>query len=468
VHPIQACQLRGDNAIPVIQKDNGFMNAPAKTLSPFDATAIILGVVIGAGIFKTPSLVAANSGSESMVMLLWLMGGVISFVGALCYAELTTTYPDSGGDYHYIHRAFGNRPAFLFAWARMAVIQAGSIAMISFIVGDYASEVFSLGNRSSSWYAALIILALTAVNTAGIQQGKMLQNVLTSAIVLGLLMIVFSGLALASPPAEAAHASTSFSVPGKAMIFVLLTYGGWNEAAYISAEIRQTERNMTRVLLYSIGTVTLIYLAVNFVFLKGLGLSGTANSDAVAADLMRKAMGNDGAIFISLLIVTAALSTMNAAIITGARTNYALGRDFSLFAFLGRWHGSANTPVNALLLQSAIALSLVFLGSMTRSGFSTMVEYTAPVFWFFLLLVGLSIFILRRKDPGRKRPFRVPLYPLTPVLFCAFCIYMFQSSLAYTGIGALAGVGVLAAGMPVLHLAMKHEKKILTRKGEKL
>jgi basic amino acid/polyamine antiporter, APA family len=440
------------------------MNAPSRTLSTFDATAIILGVVIGAGIFRTPSLVAANSGSESIVMLLWLMGGVISFIGALCYAELTTAYPDSGGDYHYIHRAFGSRPAFLFAWARMAVIQAGSIAMISFIVGDYASEVFRIGSQSSSWYAALIIVALTAVNTTGIRQGKMLQNVLTSAIVLGLLMVVFAGLALASPQASGTPAVPSFSVPGKAMIFVLLTYGGWNEAAYISAEIRHAERNMIRVLLYSIGTITMIYLAVNLVFLKGLGLSGTANSDAVAADLMRRAMGENGAKFISLLIITAALSTMNAAIITGARTNYALGRDFKMFAFLGRWHGHANTPVNALLLQSAIALSLVYLGSMTRSGFSTMVEYTAPVFWFFLLLVGVSLFVLRRKDPLRKRSFRVPLYPVTPLLFCAFCIYMFQSSLAYTGIGALAGVGVLIAGMPVLHLAMKHEKKILPGK----
>jgi len=184
------------------------INAPSKTLSAFDATAIILGVVIGAGIFKTPSLVAANSASESVVMLLWLMGGLISFIGALCYAELTTTYPDSGGDYHYINRAFGYKPAFLFAWARMAVIQAGSIAMISFIVGDYATEVFSLGGQSSSWYAALIILALTAVNTVGIRQGKILQNILTSAIILGLLMIVFAGLALNST--QTANAQASF------------------------------------------------------------------------------------------------------------------------------------------------------------------------------------------------------------------------------------------------------------------
>ncbi len=433
---------------------------PAKTLSPFDAIAIIVGIVIGAGIFKTPSLVAAHSPSELAVVLFWLLGGVLSFIGALCYAELTTSFPDSGGDYYFIRRAFGSRPAFLFAWARMAVIQTGSIAMLAFIIGDYASQLFRIGTDSPSWYAALVIAILTGVNVAGISPGKVLQNFLTAAIVLGLVSVVAAGLSLDSTAGETAR--TSFSAPGKAMIFVLLTYGGWNEAAYISAEIKHFERNMTRVLLYSIGIITVIYVAANVVFMKGLGLAGAARSQTVAADLMRLVMGEPGAQFISVLIVLAALSTMNAVIITGARTNYALGRDFTLFGFLRKWHCGSNTPVNALLLQAGVALALVALGTVTRSGFSTMVEYTAPVFWFFFLLVGLSLFVLRRKEPGRKRPFSVPLYPLTPIVFCLFCAYMFQSSFSYAGIGAVAGAGVLAAGVPLLCLAQKQEKK----KGE--
>jgi APA family basic amino acid/polyamine antiporter len=430
---------------------------PAKSLSAFDAMTIIIGIVIGAGIFKTPSMVASFSGSESAVLYLWLLGGAVSFVGALCYAELATAYPDTGGDYHFINKAFGGKPAFLFAWARMTVIQTGSIAMLAFIVGDYASAVVPLGKHSVPAYAALVIVALTAVNIAGIRQGKLVQNILTGAIVLGLLSVVAAGLSLSQPAAPAP--ASGISVPGKAMVFVLLTYGGWNEAAYISAEIKNGERNLTRVLLLSIGIITAIYLAANLVYLKGLGLAATAGSETVAADLMRQAMGENGARFISLLIVIAVLSTMNASIITGARTNYALGRDFSLLGLLGKWQERVNAPVNALLLQSAIALLLVALGTMTRSGFSTMVEYTAPVFWFFFLLVGLSLFALRRKDPGTVRPFRVPLYPLTPVLFCLFCVYMFQSSFTYAGIGALAGIGVLLAGVPVMIVAANKKAK---------
>src|ERR1041385_6054334 len=165
---------------------------------------------------------------------------------------------------------------------------------------------------------------------------------------------------------------------------------------------------------------------------------------------MRQAVGTAGAIFISALVAVAALGSTNATIFTGARTNYALGRDFSIFSFLGRWHDKANTPANALLVQAVIVLLLITLGTWTRRGFETMVDYTAPVFWFFFLLTGLSLFVLRTQNPTAQRPFAVPLYPLTPLLFCAFCIFMLHSSLAYTGVGALVGVGALLIGAPVL------------------
>jgi amino acid transporter len=430
--------------------------SPARTLSPVDAVAIIVGVVIGAGIFKTPSVVAAHAGSAEAVVLFWLLGGALSFVGALCYAELTTAFPDSGGDYYFIRRAFGLRPAFLFAWARSAVIQTGSIAMLGFVIGDYTAGLLRTGSGSSAWYAAGAIALLTAVNRAGIRQGKLLQNLLTLAIIIGLASLVLAGVSLSAPPSAAPPLAGS--VPGKAMIFVLLTYGGWNEAAYISAEIRNVERNMTRILFFSIGLVTFIYTAVNIVYIKGLGLAATAQSQTAAADLMRLVMGESGARLISLLIVVAAVSTMNAVIITGARTNYALGRDFRLLQFLGSWREHAGAPEAALLVQAVISFLLVGLGALTRDGFSTMVEYTAPVFWFFFLLVGLALFVLRWKEPGRPRPFRVPFYPLTPVVFCLFCLYMFQSSFRYVGAGALTGVAVLAAGLPLMYLALKKER----------
>jgi basic amino acid/polyamine antiporter, APA family len=427
---------------------------PRRTLSVADGVLIIIGVVIGAGIFKTPSLVAASSGTPTEVMLFWLVGGVISLIGALCYAELASTYPHAGGEYHYMTRAFGQTPGFLFAWARMTVIQTGSIAMLAFLIGDYASEIFRLGENSSSHYAGLVILALTAINIAGIRQGKWMQRVLIATLVLGLTFMVAVGFTLVATPAPAVpfSAAPDQGALGRAMIFVLLTYGGWNEAAYLSAEVREKRRSMVKVLLYSIVAITSIYLVINLALLASLGLQGMAGSEAVAADLMRLALGENGARSISLLIAIAAVSTMNATIITGARTNFALGRDFRLFSFLGYWKQGSNTPVNALLLQGAIALGLVALGTGTRSGFVMMVDYTAPVFWFFFLLVGLSLFVLRYREPQVFRPFRVPFYPLTPLLFCMVCSFMLYSSLTYTGRGALFGVVVLTVGLPLLWL----------------
>jgi amino acid transporter len=235
-----------------------------------------------------------------------------------------------------------------------------------------------------------------------------------------------------------------------AMVFVLITYGGWNEAAYLSAEVRGGASAIVRVLLYGIALVAGVYLLVTLAMLHALGQAGMAGSDVVAADVMRKALGENGARLISLLVVITAIGNMNGTMITGARTNYALGRDLPLLARLGHWDDRAGTPTTALWVQGAIALALVVVGSLARSGFSSMVDYTAPVFWLFFLLVGVSVFVLRAREPGVHRPFRVPLYPVTPLLFCAAAAYMLYASLDYTGRGALVGVGVLFLGVPVM------------------
>ncbi|MFZ5660949.1 MAG: APC family permease [Pseudomonadota bacterium] len=429
---------------------------PQPKLRLLDAIALIVGIVVGAGIFKTPSLVAAHAGSAELVLLAWLLGGVVSLIGALCYAELASAYPHPGGDYHYLARAFGRNLAFLFAWARFTVIPTGSIALLAFVFGDYASQLWRLGEHSASIYAAFVVALFTGVNVLGIRQGKGVQNLLTSMEVAGLLLIIAAGLAFAAPPAEplpaAPAAGAAQGAAGLVMVFVLLTYGGWNEAAYVSAELRGGRRGIAWALIWSIGIVTALYLLANWAFLHGLGLAGMAGSEAVASDLMRRVAGEDGTRLISALIALAALTSINATILTGARTNYALGRDFPRFAALGRWRARAGTPGNALLAQGAVALLLVGLGTLTRRGFETMVEYTAPVFWFFFLLTGIALFVLRAREPAAPRPFRVPLYPLTPLIFCASSAYLLYASLAYTGIGALFGVAVLAAGVPLLLL----------------
>lgn len=441
----------------------GGRGVPVPTLTLKDAVAITVGIVVGAGIFRTPSLVAANATSDSSALLIWLAGGLVTLVGALCYAELATTYPHTGGDYHYLTRAYGRPLAFLYAWSRIAVVQTGSVALLAFVVGDYASQLLNLGTYSSSVYAATVVIALTGLNIAGVRQGSGAQNWLTAVEVLSLVLVIIAGLAFVASDAPAVTAPTAQGAPeaslGLALVFVLLTYGGWNEAVYVSAEVSNPRRNIARALLISIGVITALYLLVNWAFLRGLGLEGLAASDAAAADLMRRAVGEGGARFVSLLIAVSALTSANATVITGARTNYALGRDFRLFDFLGRWHERAQTPTNALLVQGALALALVFAGSFARAGFTAMVEYTAPVFWLFFFLAGLSLIVLRSKEPEADRPFRVPLYPLTPLVFCAACLYMLQSSLTYTGAGALAGVLVLLAGVPVLFVARQRERR---------
>lgn len=446
-----------------IRVKRGGRGAPVPTLTLRDAIAITVGIVVGAGIFRTPSLVAANAASENVALLIWLAGGLVTLIGALCYAELATTYPHTGGDYHYLTRAYGKPLAFLYAWSRIAVVQTGSVALLAFVVGDYASQLFSLGTYSSSVYAAIVVVALTGLNIAGVRQGSGAQNWLTVVEVFSLVLVIIAGLFFAASDTPAAVAPATQGAPqaslGLALVFVLLTYGGWNEAVYVSAEVENPRRNIARALLISIGLITGLYLLVNWAFLRGLGLAGLAGSEAAAADLMRRAAGEGGARFVSVLVAVSALTSANATVITGARTNYALGRDFRLFDFLGRWHERAHTPTNALLVQGAIALALVFAGSLAREGFTAMVEYTAPVFWLFFFLAGLSLIILRSREPDVERPFRVPLYPLTPLLFCAACLYMLQSSLTYAGSGALAGVLVLLVGVPVLLLAQQREQR---------
>ena len=419
---------------------------PRPVLRPRDAFAITVGIVVGAGIFRMPSLIAGVSGSELVMLAAWLAGGLLSIVGALCYAELATTYPQAGGDYSYLRRAYGPRLAFLYGWARLAVIQTGSVALLAFVVGDYMAQIFDLGPWSSALYAALAVIVLTAVNWLGIRQGAATQFWLTVLEVGGVVLIIVAGLLFAPGDTAIAAPGGGESTLGLILVFVLLTFGGWNEAVYITAEVRDARRWMPRILVLSLVAISLLYLLINLAYLNVLGMGGMAESDAVAADLMQHVFGGTGALLMSGIVVAAALTSANATLITGARSVYAVGRDFPALAFIGRWDERSGSPRTAMLVQGGLALLLVGLGALAIDGFRLAVEYTAPVFWLFFLLVGISLFVLRRRDPDTERPFRVPLYPVLPLLFCLTCAYLLYASLVHTGFGALVGVAVLAAG----------------------
>ena len=430
---------------------------PLELLSVGDGIFLTVGMIIGALIFKAPSMVAGATSGPLPFLFAWLLGGAISLCGALVYAELASRHPHTGGEYVFLNEGMGRGVAFLFAWSRMTVIQTGAIAAVAFVFGDYASEIFSFGAHSSAIWAAGATVVLTMINLVGTLQTKAMQKVMETVLITGMVLFSIAAIVIGgTPKASTGGGSGSF---GFAMIFVLLAYGGWNEAAYLAGEVRDARRNMTRILVWGVIAVTVLYLVVNLAYLAVLGHGGIRDSKAVAADVMRVIAGEKGAVVLALIVCISVLTTMNAAIFTGARTSWAFGRDFRMLRFLGDWRETGSTPANALILQGAITLLLVAAGAATPDGFNAMVAYTTPVFWTFMYLVATSFFMLRdRKD---KAPFSTPFYPHIPFVFCIACLYMLWSSIDYVrnpdygpkfGWAVGAGLLVMAAGIP-LYLA---------------
>jgi basic amino acid/polyamine antiporter, APA family len=427
--------------------------APRASLSTLDAAAMLVGIVIGIGIFKTPSLVANFVPNETFFIGMWLLGGFVTFVGALCYAELGSSRPSAGGEYQFLKEAYGPQVSVLFAWARCSVIQPGAIAAVAFVLGDYANVLLNLGPYGPAIYAVIGVLAVTGINFAGTLQGKQTQLVLALLTVAAVLVIVVAGfLAPDTARAPAQARDFAWSAAGLSMVFVLLTYGGWNEAAYLSGELKDVKRNMVRALMLGVVVIVTLYVLINLAYLHVLGLDGLRKSNAVGADLMKIVAGTNGAIVLSLIVCITAASTLNGTIFTGARSYFALGRDVSIFNRLGIWEERGQNPANGLVVQGVIAIVLIVFGSTTRDGFEAMVAYTAPVFWLFMLLVALSIIVFRVREPSRELPFRVPLYPLPPLILAAACAWMFYSALVYAGWGSIIGVVVLAIGLPLMFM----------------
>lgn len=445
-----------------------------KGLSVWDAVAILVGVVVGIGIFGFPPLVAQNAPNAAVYMGLWVAGGLVMLIGALCYAELGSAYPDAGGEYAFLGRAWGADVALLFAWARCSIIQTGAIAAVAFIFGDYAQVLMPLGEHGPAIYAALVVAALTVLNVLGSTESRLVQWVLTIVSVVALLAMAVGGLMLgdaagtaaaagaeavlagAGAASESGSAAVSFreltGMLGMGMVFVLLTYGGWNEAAYLSGEIRDVGRNMLRVLLFGTVIIVAVYVLVNLAYLQVFGLEGLRNTHAVGADMSRLLAGPWAAVLLSLLVCCTALGTVNACIFTGGRVYVSLGRDVPALKNLGAWSERRETPVRALWLQGAITLGLIVFGAFTESGLRAMVAYTSPVFWLFMFLTALALIRLRQRDPRHERPFRVPLYPVLPLVLALVCLGLCWSSVVYAGAGSLLGLLVLVLGLPLCWL----------------
>lgn len=475
--------------------------APQLTL--FDAVSIIIGIVIGSSIYVIPSIINGHLSSPWEVMVIWTLGGFLCLIGALCYAELATAYPRMGGDYVYLNKAFGPWFGFQFGWAQLAVILTSSIGMMGFVFGEYAVQLFRIGETPGAGgapptrdetlmqvatvsFAVVAVCGLTAINIYGIVMGKWTQNILTLTKVVGLGGIVVAGLVYGAPVDPATrqaidpwmpNASTESAASyGVALILVLYAYGGWNDAAFVAADMRN-RRHIPATLLLGTGGIMVIYLLINAAYIQGLGFSQIQgfNPTPIAARVLAN-LGDLPSRLMSLLVMISALGAMNGLLLTGSRVCSALGTEHRVFADLGRWNPRLGSPVWSLVALAGISIAMVLaVGTETGrnvidwwlaqlrigpmpwgkyfGGFNTLFAGTAPIFWLFFLFTGLAVFVLRENDKETPRPFRVPLYPYVPSIFCAMCLFGLHSALSYAELISLIGIVPLLIGVPLYALS---------------
>jgi amino acid transporter len=412
-----------------------------------------VGIIIGAGIYEVVPNVAKGTSYWWAFLGIWAVGGLISLCGALGYAELASAYPKEGGDYVYLTRAYGRWAGFLFGWLQLVVVRPGDIAAMAFIFARYAQTIYDPFPHAVAYYwsrpiyAVAAVAILTGINIIGVPQGKWTQNLLTIAKAIGLLVIV--AVAVLGPGASASAPIADSGPLSLALILVLFTFGGWNEMAYVAAEVKNPARNIVRALVLGTAAVTLLYLLVNGAFLYTLGMAGMANSNAVAADTVSTLFPKLGAAIVSALICISALGATNGLIFAGARISYAVGADHRIFRALGRWNPRTGTPARSLMLQGLIAVGLiVLLGSFVNA-----ILYTAAAVYSFYLATNLAVVVLRFKEPGLQRPYRVTGYPIPTIFFCVVCVFLIQSAASYQPEVARVALLIFLLGLPLYWLS---------------
>lgn len=470
-------------------------------LGLWDAVAIIVGIIIGATIFRFPPLIFSFSQGPTLGIAVWVIGGFFSLLGALCYAELATTYRTAGGDFTYLSRAFGPRVGFVYAWAELSVIRTGgSIAAMAYVFAEFAQQIeyldlsLQLGQYTTLTWAAGAILVLAGINYLGMQPGRLTQNFLTAIKVFGLLGIIGVGFGwyfYAGPTGEPASATSPPGPPGLppgmsaisafalAMVFVFYAYGGWNEAAFVAAEVRNPRRNIVRALVLGVLSVTVIYVIVNLAYLAAFGYENVARSQTIASDLLALPLGDAGKVVMAVLVMISALGAINGLLFTGMRLYGTFGSRHRLFRWLADPQGRPEGSKWSLVMQAAFSLLLIGViesaplwksalnnagfpytfnqGEDSLTGIEALIACTAPVFWTFFLMTGLSFFVLRWRDPHRERPFRVPLFPWVPLGFCSMCGFMLYKSLDYAltkePAEVLVVIGLALVGVPLMLLS---------------
>jgi len=441
--------------------------APKKEMTLFDSTCLIVGIIIGAGVYKMAPDIAKGVGCWWGVFAIWIVGGLLSLFGALGYAELATAYPEEGGDYVYLTRAYGRWAGFLFGWVQFVVVRPGDIAVMAFAFATYfRAASFPNADPEEEWMlAAAAVVVLTLINAVGVREGKWTQNILTTVKALGLLAVV-AVAAVATPAEPQPVAPFAWQPPlSLALIFVLFAFGGWNEMAYVAAEVKDPRRNIVRALVVGTVAVTLLYLLLNGAFLYVLGYMGMATSEVVATDTVSTVFPKVGGWLISVLICISALGAANGLIFAGARISYAVGKEHRALAPLGKWNPRTGTPARAVLVQGVIATILV----VSLRSFIDALLFTAAAVYSFYLATSLAVIVLRFREPNVERPYRVTGYPFTTLTFCAVCVLLIYSSVTYAaGVYsedttklsiALVALGLLVLGLPLYWLTTPKKKQ---------
>ncbi|MEO8621905.1 MAG: amino acid permease [bacterium] len=432
----------------------------ARRIGLFSGTMLVVGGIIGSGIFLNPSIVARRTGSAALTMGTWSLGAVIALLGAFIYAELGRRRPQVGGGYAYLRDAFGELPAFLYGWALLLAIATGAIAAVAVTFATYAVKIFGLPPEAVTTLALGSVLLLSVVNILGVQPGAATQNIFTilKLSALGALLVAAVIMpAAVMPTLPAPIASIALSAPttlgaillamSTALVPVLFSYGGWQQTNFVAEEMRDPERTLPRALVLGVLIVVAVYLGANVAYIRALGMEGLAQSTAPAADMMSRIAGEGGRRLIAAGIAASTFGFLNLVILVSPRVYQAMARDGLFFASFATLHPRFRTPVTAIVFQALVAAALILTGS-----YGQLLDWVVFADWIFFGTTALTLIVFRRRDAATGVTdvgFRAPLYPLSVALFVLAALYVVFGSIASNPGNALRGVLLLVAGVPV-------------------
>ncbi len=398
-------------------------NAPelVRSLGMLDATAIIIGIVIGSGIFVLPNLIARNLPSSNAIIITWIGAGVLSLFGALAYAELGAMIPATGGQYIYLREAYGPLCAFVCGWTFMLAVLSGGSAWLAVTFSIYAGYFVPLSPAASKMVSIGLVAVLSAVNYMGVREGAWVQRVFTALKIVALLVLIGAGFLLAHP-AAAVKAPVQHSLTighfNIALAACLMVYNGWSYVSFVAGEVRNPQRNLMRALAIGMAAVIVLYLFANLAYLRVMTILEIASTERVGADLATRTMGSIGGTFVSLTVLLSIIGAVNGCVLTAARLPFAQARDRLFFARFGKIHSRFQTPGTAIVWGGIWTAALILTGS-----YETLYSYSIVAAWIFYTLSVAAVFVLRRKQPHRERPYRMWGYPYTMWLFVGVSVW---------------------------------------------